>query len=148
MGQIDQLFWGSVLLGICAAVHVGMLALCIRLLERIGRSMTPPPSVFQVVFIILFAFGVIVLSHTVQVWIWAGTLMYMQAISYWFDAIYFALVTYTTVGYGDIVLPIAFRVFGAFAGVTGILCFGISTAFLVALIGRLMPRTLMGPDRD
>ena len=54
------------------------------------------------------------------------------------DAIYFSLVTYTTLGYGDIVVGSGFRVFAAMAAVTGLLNFGISTAFLVGLIGRLM----------
>ncbi|MGX9351958.1 potassium channel family protein [Shimia sp. W99] len=148
MGQIDQLFWGSVLLGICAVIHVGMLSLSIRLLERLGVALEERLPSLRVSIIVLFAFGMIVLSHTIHVWIWAGTLMRMGAITYWFDAIYFSLVTYTTVGYGDIVLPIAFRVFGAFGGVTGILCFGVSTAFLVALLGRLLPRSLTGLKRD
>ncbi|WP_197919388.1 potassium channel family protein [Thiosulfatihalobacter marinus] len=144
MGQIDQLFWGSVVLGICAIIHVGMLTFCIRVLDRLGALLKRRHRSLRVLVFVNTAFGVIVLSHTIQVWFWAWMLVRMEALNYWFDALYFALVTYTTVGYGDIVLPIDYRVFGAFAGVTGILCFGISTAFLVALIGRLMPRSLMG----
>lgn len=88
------------------------------------------------------AFAMIVSSHTVQVWLWAYVLIYMGAFEFLYEALYFSLVTYTTVGYGDVVLPVQFRVFGAFGGVTGILCFGISTAFLVSLISRLLPRSL------
>lgn len=143
MGQIDQLFWGSVVLGICAIIHVGMLTFCIGVLDRLGALLKRRHRSLRVLTFVTTAFGVIVLSHTIQVWFWAWMLVRMEALNYWFDALYFALVTYTTVGYGDIVLSIDYRVFGAFAGVTGILCFGISTAFLVALIGRLMPRSLL-----
>ena len=56
------------------------------------------------------------------------------------EAIYFALVTYTTLGYGDVTLPTGYRIFGAFGSVTGLLAFGLSTALLVGLFGRLMQR--------
>jgi hypothetical protein len=91
----------------------------------------------------------IVFSHTVQVWVWAYTLLWLDAFIEFYDALYFSLVTYTTVGYGDLTLPVEFRVFGAFGGVAGILCFGISTAFLVSLVGRVLPRTISPPfDSD
>lgn len=53
------------------------------------------------------------------------------AISSLGDAIYFALVTTTTLGYGDITLARDFRNFGAIAAVAGLLTFGLGTAFLI-----------------
>lgn len=55
----------------------------------------------------------------------------------WNSALYFSLVTFTTLGYGDIVLGEGLRIFGAFASVTGLLAFGLSTAFMVALMTRV-----------
>jgi hypothetical protein len=55
-------------------------------------------------------------------------------------ALYFSLVTYTTLGYGDFVLGPDIRIFASFAAVTGLLTFGLSTAFLVGLIGRILPK--------
>ena len=52
------------------------------------------------------------------------------------EAICFSPVTYTTLGYGDIVVGSGFRIFAAMEAVTG-LNFGISTALLVGLYGRL-----------
>ena len=49
------------------------------------------------------------------------------------------LVTYTTVGYGDVIVGPDYRLFAAMAAVTGLLNFGLSTAFLVGLFGRLLP---------
>ena len=57
-------------------------------------------------------------------------------------AVYFSLVTYTTLGYGDIVLAENIRLYGALASVTGLLAFGLSTAFLVAVFAKLLPNHL------
>ncbi len=120
-----------------------MLVIGIRLLAILEPVVGKYRKSLQAAFYVSGAFGAMVFSHTLQVWLWARVLIFMGAFDYWFNALYFSLVTYTTVGYGDITLPIGYRVFGAFGGITGILCFGISTAFLVSLIGRLLPKSLM-----
>ncbi len=142
MSQHDQLLWGSVVLSACALIHVGLLAGMIEVLAHIGRWVKNRNRMVRTTTVVGAAFVMIVSSHTVQVWLWAAVLLYMDAFEYLYDALYFSLVTYTTVGYGDVVLPVEFRVFGAFGGVTGILCFGISTAFLVSLINKLLPKSL------
>ena len=62
----------------------------------------------------------------------------------WNTALYFSLVTYTTLGYGDIVLGPDLRIFGAFASVAGLLAFGLSTAYLVALMTQIFEGKLTG----
>ncbi|MFC3118107.1 ion channel [Jhaorihella thermophila] len=52
--------------------------------------------------------------------------------------------TYTTVGYGDLTLGPGLRVFGTFAGVAGVLGFGISSAFLIAVMSRLLQAGMFG----
>lgn len=142
MNQPHQLLWGTIVLSACAIIHVGALSVMIEVLEKIGQWAKGRSRFLRTAVVTGAAFAMIVSSHTVQVWLWAYVLIYMGAFEYLYDALYFSLVTYTTVGYGDVVLPVQFRVFGAFGGVTGILCFGISTAFLVSLISRLLPRSL------
>ena len=57
-------------------------------------------------------------------------------------SVYFSLASFTTLGYGDVTLGEDIRVFGAFTAVTGMLTFGVSTAFLVGLIARALPKNL------
>ncbi len=52
-------------------------------------------------------------------------------------ALYFSTSTYTTIGYGDVVLPRGWRVFGAIEGANGIILLGWSTAFFVSVVGRI-----------
>ena len=57
---------------------------------------------------------------------------------------YFATVTYTTLGYGDIVLGQDARLVATFCAVTGLLTFGIRTAFLIGVLGKVLPDDLNG----
>ena len=50
---------------------------------------------------------------------------------------YFSTSTYSTVGYGDVVMSHRWRVLGAIEGVNGIILLGWSTAFFVSLVRRL-----------
>jgi hypothetical protein len=46
-------------------------------------------------------------------------------------------VTYTTTGYGDLVLPPEWRLVGGIEALTGILMCGLSTGFFFAVVGRV-----------
>jgi hypothetical protein len=84
------------------------------------------------------AFGFVIISHSIQVWILAFSFVALKAIPTVGEAVYFSLTTYTTLGYGDIILNAEHRVYGAMAAVTGLLNIGLSTAFLAGLLGKLM----------
>lgn len=53
------------------------------------------------------------------------------------DAVYFSTVTFTTVGYGDVVLGREWRQISAFEAVNGWIIFGWATALMMAVIQRL-----------
>jgi ion channel len=52
------------------------------------------------------------------------------------SALYFSGVTYTTLGYGDLLLPNEWRLFGPLEALTGGLMVGLSIAFFFAVITR------------
>ncbi|MFQ6548166.1 ion channel [Aestuariibius sp. 2305UL40-4] len=89
--------------------------------------------------ILLFGIIVIVIAHTIQIWIWAGSFLLVDAFGDFPTSFYFSTVTYTTLGYGDVVLQPEVRVFATFAAIAGLLTFGISTAFLISLLVRTLP---------
>jgi len=141
MSVFAQLFYGSALLALCSLLHVACLVGAAAILAKLAYRHRDLPAGIHSAMIIIGAVAALVVAHTVEVWIWAISLFFLGAVHNVSDAVYFSLVTYTTVGYGDVVLVPEFRVFGAMAAVTGMLVFGLSTAFLVAILTRHFPST-------
>lgn len=137
MTLLQQILWGSLFLGICLILHIALLSWCAQVLARLAPRLERWKIGLQLMMMVSVTLAIIVFAHTFQVWIWAFVWIGYDILLDWNSAVYFSLVTYTSLGYGDIVLSPAVRVFGAFASVTGLLSFGLSTAFLVALMTRM-----------
>jgi len=81
--------------------------------------------------------GWIIFFHLLEIAVWAGFYLWQGAIADWQAAFYFSAVTYTTTGYGDVVLPIEWRLEGGVEALTGILMCGWSTGFFFAVVSRM-----------
>ena len=138
MTMTFQIILGSLMLGLCSAIHLGILICVIRLLQSFGKIFEVKSNGSRWSLMMVMAFAAIVLAHTIQIWLWAVSFMLLSALPNIADAIYFSLVTYTTLGYGDVTVDIGLRIYAAMAAVTGLLNFGLSTAFLVGLFARLL----------
>ena len=64
-------------------------------------------------------------------------------------ALYFSVVTYTTLGYGDLTLGADWQVSSGVEAANGILLFGVSTAVLLSALRRVIQDSLMkDPERE
>lgn len=70
----------------------------------------------------------------VEVTIWALAYLALNAIDGFEQALYFSTVTFTTLGYGDVVLEDNWRLLASFEAVNGIIMFGWTTAIVVAAV--------------
>jgi Ion channel len=70
------------------------------------------------------------------IWLWTGVLLWLDAFGHVEEALYFAIVAYTTVGYGDVIAPPEWRILGATIAANGMLGFGIATAALIDVVLR------------
>jgi len=66
--------------------------------------------------------------------LWAAAYMALGEIKDLEPAFYFSMVTFTTLGYGDIVLDESWRLLASFEAATGIIMFGWTTAILIAVL--------------
>jgi hypothetical protein len=76
---------------------------------------------------------------TVEVWLRAGIYRLLRILSDFETALYFSTITFSTVGYGDVVPAPGWRILAALEGINGFLLIGWSTAYLIAAGTRVGP---------
>src|SRR5262245_19298951 len=121
------------LMALCVIIHAGGVSLALQKLQPQGDS----AGFWRDTWLFILAAAWMVLLHLVEICVWAGFYLWRDAFPDLRSALYFSAVTYTTTGYGDLVLPEGWRLLGGVEALTGILMCGWSTGFFVALVGRV-----------
>ncbi|UWR21131.1 potassium channel family protein [Sulfitobacter sp. S190] len=145
--MLGQIILGSLFLMGCCMLHVTVLFFAAPATIRAILLLGVRRGHGRRLLLLGGMLGAIILAHTLQIWIWAAYWLAKDALPDLNEAVYFSIVTYTTLGYGDIVLGPDYRIVATFAAITGLLAFAISTAFLIGLVTRMMPEPDFGdPD--
>jgi hypothetical protein len=92
----------------------------------------------------------LLLIHLLEISVWGLFYFWQGCLPDAESALYFSGVTYTTVGYGDLVLPKPWRLLAPLEAMTGILMGGLSTGLFFAVVSRWISnfvkrRTAMEP---
>lgn len=131
--MLMRLLVGCSLMALCVIIHAGGVTWALRRL----RETAIPRGFWRSTWLFVFVALWIVLLHVVEISLWAIVYLWNGAIPDLPSAIYFSAVTYTTTGYGDIVLPPEWRLDAGMEALTGILMCGWSTGFFFAIVSRL-----------
>lgn len=116
--------------GLCTAATLRFMALSQRR-NSIVRSLRR-----QVLTIAILA--VVLLSVTlIEAGLWSLTYVAIGAIEDVEKAVYFSVVTFTTLGYGDVVPGEGWRVLAAVQAAVGILVFGWTTSLMITVVQRM-----------
>lgn len=133
-----QLVIGLVLLVVTTCVHAVATGFVMALARGLNaahwsmRGRLRPMALLAAVVLMFF------MASLIEVLLWAITYIWVGALSGLEPALYFSMVTFTTLGYGDVVLTDPWRLLGSFQAATGIIIFGWTTALIVALLQRII----------
>jgi hypothetical protein len=78
----------------------------------------------------------LILIHLAEITVWGLFYFWQGCLPDLESSFYFSGVTYTTIGYGDLVLSKPWRTFAPLEAMTGILMCGLSTGLFFALVSR------------
>ena len=122
----------AIIITATVVIHASGMMMAVRIIrnQRASQLTFHRFNSVQLVGIVLMMFFVSV----IEVLLWAVTYLAVNAIESFEEAFYFSMVTFTTLGYGDIVLRGTWRLLASFEAATGIIMFGWTTAIVFAAV--------------
>ena len=140
----QQIALGSALVSLTTLAH-GLTTVAamygLTHVHRFNRTHTGRSLVVSLLVVIMF------LVSLLDAVLWAFAYVAVGAIPDLEAALYFSVVTFTTLGYGDLTLDTDWRLLASFEAANGIIMFGWSTAIVVAYIQRVVPVVQSHPQR-
>lgn len=130
---------GSAVIGLTVLIHtVGLMVLSWLMLRLLVWSRMHRHSFGRTLALVASVLGLFFI-HTIEVWTWAVVYLRLEIVPTFEEALYFSTVTFSTVGYGDVVPTQGWRLLCALEGINGFLLIGWSTAYLVGASTRYGP---------
>ena len=131
--------WGLSLIGLTVAIHT----MCVVMMAVAGLRIRAGPEIRNLSFwhTVLIVIGVVgtaglllALLHGIEAAIWAAAYVWLGALNLPQDALLYSVDSMTTRGASGLILEQHWRMMGALEAANGMLLFGISTAYIFAVM--------------
>ena len=138
--MIAKLLMASCLVAITVIIHA--MGLGMVLSHVLHSSARPDTRFWPITWLLIRVAWFLIVIHLFEIAVWALFFWWQNCLPDVRSSFYFSGVTYATIGYGDLVLPKEWQLFGPLEGLTGILMCGLSAAFFFVIVSKmLMART-------
>jgi hypothetical protein len=136
---LNQIGTAVLLLTLTLGLQVSGVTALIEWLKRVLTRNTHKHGPIYAAKLVVESMISIIVLHGLTILLWASFYR-SRCFPSWDIAFYFSASSYSTVGYGDVVLPSTWRLLGPLESITGVLMCGISVSVLFALVTRLLDR--------
>jgi len=129
--MVFALMVGSALMIGSLAVAIVLFGVAMRVLQWLDETQAFGYPRMSLAFDLAVAILWILVVLTSAVWGWAVLYVGLGLFDSFEPALYFSIISFTTVGFGDVVLEPGWRLLAGMTATHGLLNFGLFTAFLV-----------------
>jgi len=140
--MLKELLIAFSIVAVCLVVHVASIVFIADWMLDQRDKRKDRMGTVGYMGLLIAAFSAIIVLHMIEIAIWAAFYFGNSLFADFETALYFSTTSYTTIGFGDVVLPRAWRMLGGIEGVTGVLLCGLSTAFVFAIVNAMFQMRL------
>ena len=132
--MIAKLLDASGLVATTVLIHAAGLGIVLaHVLHSPARTDT---RFWPITWLLIRIAWLLIVFHLVEVAVWALFFWWEKCMPDMESSFYFSGVTYATLGYGDLLLPKEWRMFGPLEALTGSLMLGLSIAFFFVIVSK------------
>jgi len=132
--MIAKLLMASFLVATTVMIHAAGLGVVLS--HALHSTERPDTRFWSITWLLIRIAWFLILIHLLEIGIWALFFWWQECLPDAEASFYFSGVTYATLGYGDLLLPNEWRMFGPLEALTGTLMCGLSIAFFFAVLSR------------
>ncbi len=135
--MIIQLIIGAILIALTVVFQAFSFDLIIKKVQWLEKTaLRKQKGIWKAAILAIVALGVSCVL-IVEIWIWGLFYLVIGVMPDLESTLYFSTTTFTTVGYGDVVLERDWRLLSSIESLNGFLLFGWSTAFIFEIVSRI-----------
>ena len=131
--MISQIFFAFCLVALTVLIHAAGLGI---ILVGLHSKVRPSSRFWPITWLLIRIAWLLILIHLFEIAVWALFFWWEKCLPDAESSFYFSGVTYATLGYGDILLPKEWRMFGPLEALTGSLMVGLSIAFFFVIVSK------------
>lgn len=132
-----QILIGTAMIIMTVVLQILFTSTATLLLYKKEGWFIKPPLFFKAAISMILVVLWLVVGISLSAWLWAGIFLVLDIFRSLEPAFYFSIVTFTTLGYGDIIVVPEWRILASFVAVDGLIIFGLNAAYLVEFTNRL-----------
>ena len=132
--MIAKLLMASFLVATTVIIHAAGLGMVLS--HTLHSTERPDTRFWPMTWLLIRIAWFLIVIHLLEIGVWALFFRWQNCLPNAESSFYFSGVTYATIGYGDLVLPKEWRLFGPLEGLTGILMCGLSAAFFFVIVSK------------
>jgi len=132
--MITRILFALALVATTVAIHAAGISMALkhtlRFTERLAARFWP------VTWLLIRIAWLLILFHLCEIAVWALFFWWQKCLPDVESSFYFSGVTYATLGYGDLLLPKEWRLFGPLEALIGALMCGLSVAYFFGVLAK------------
>src|SRR5690348_13512511 len=132
--MLVKLLIASFLVAMTVAIHSAGLGMALS--HALHSSERPEKRFWPITWLLIRIGWLLLVIHMLEIAVWALFFWWAKCLPNVESSFYFSGVTYATLGYGDLLLPNQWRLFGPLEALTGNLMVGLSIAFFFVVVSR------------
>ncbi|SRR6266550_3206013 len=142
--MITKLLIASCLVAITVTIHAAGIGMALsHALRSTRRTET---GFWPITWLLIRIAWLLIVIHMFEIAVWALFFWSEKCLPDAESSFYFSGVTYATLGYGDLLLPEEWRLFGPLEALTGTLMCGLSIAFFFAVLSKKILQRVAGKE--
>ena len=135
--MILQILLGGALI-ILSSIVAGIGFATLEAVLRHGRGwLARPPHWAKMLILLCGTIAWVLVIAVSAIWLWALAFLWLDVFKTLEASVYFSIVSFTTLGFGDVLLPQEWRLLAGIIALNGLLMIGLQTAMLIEVLRKV-----------